>query len=114
MSSKILVIARKLIRGTRSHMEQILLTAGGVLMPLGFYLTIERPQVGILGVVFVLLGVGFWLCSYWFARFKRQEEKQERTEREIWLHRELQELHQLLANIDKELQRLNKDKELKS
>lgn len=85
-------------------MDTALLTLPAILIPLGFYLIIERPELTYAGPACVMFGLVFWVIAYFRAIRKEKREQEERMEQR-------EELRELLVNIHKELQRLNQDKE---
>jgi hypothetical protein len=96
-------IALKLFRETIIHMDAVFLTMGGILIPLGFYLKIEQPQLDDVGTASVITGLVVWLLAYYTVKRK---EKRERIDRQT----ERQEDKRLLSDILQELRKLNQGK----
>jgi len=91
-------------------MDAFLLTIGGILIPVGFYLKIELPQTE-LGTVLVLVGLAAWLAAYYFVKDRMKKEQKERVEQRADLHKLFTDTHQLLSGIHQELQKLNQNRE---
>jgi hypothetical protein len=95
--SKIRTFLKGLIGRAKEYMGQLLLTFGGIMLPFGLYMLAEHPESPAIWVVATIVGLIFWILAGWYAEKKdAQERKDNRKVRE------------LLTNIHKELQELNK------
>jgi len=111
--SKITTFLKGLIRRLKEHMDAVNLTIGGIFIPLGFYVMVEKPEWKIIGAVAVIVGILAWLLAYWLVRTREKKERlekiaervQEQTQRQI----ERKELNGLLTNILQELHKLNQN-----
>ena len=102
-------LLRQSVGRIRMYMDALLLTIGGILIPLGFYLKIEAPDWEPYGSVGILLGMAAWLGAYFFLKDKQHKEKLERQKEEVSRTAERKENTQLLMDIRGELRRMNQD-----
>ena len=99
-------IAQQIVKRIRAHMDAIFLTMGGILIPLGFWLKVEQPQLDNLGTVSVLIGLVLWLLAYFTVKNK---EKRERVEKQEERQKSFESLTGLLTDIRQELHELNQE-----
>jgi uncharacterized membrane protein YbhN (UPF0104 family) len=86
---------KRLQKGGKEHMEQVLLTFGVITVPFGLYLLAERPELAA-PWWFIALGLACWIGTAWLA-FKRETNTR----------KEARAVRELLKDIRKELQKLN-------
>lgn len=79
------------------------LTMGGILIPFGFYLKVEQPQLDDVGTIAVIAGLVTWLMAYYTVRCREKKERQEKLEERL-------EYRALLNDIRQELKKLNNEK----
>ncbi len=95
----------------RGHMDAVFLTMGGILIPFGFYLKIEQPQLDDVGTVAVIVGLVAWLMAYYTVRGKEKRERKARQD-EVNVRREEAQVNtKLLESIYQELRKLNQGNE---
>lgn len=61
---------RRLIGEIKKYMDAVNLTIGGIFIPVGFYIMIEKPEWKIIGAAAVIIGILAWLLAYWIVRSK--------------------------------------------
>ncbi len=100
MSDKILLDKLKIVGRTKKHMDTLLMTMGGVLIPLDFYLLAEYPELQNHATTVVFVGLAAWLSAYYIVRKKekrkkteRQEDRKEYTIPLTKIHKDLEMLH---------------------
>lgn len=97
----------RIIERIRKHVDSVFLTIGGILIPLGFYLKIELPQLDDVGTVAVIVGLVAWLLAYYTVK-RREKKEQLAKQEEIKTRREEAQANtKLLENIYQELRKLN-------
>jgi hypothetical protein len=101
---------RGVIGGIKEHMDAINLTIGGICVPLGFYLIVEKPELKAFAAVVIILGVAAWLVAYWAVRSKVKQERVERIKETVERRAEHLQLVELLTGILQEIRRANQDK----
>jgi len=86
--------------------DVLLMTMGGVLIPLGFYILAEYPGLQNHATVAIFVGLAAWLGAYYIVRKKEKREKIERQEdRDDFI-----ELLSEIRNESKELKNLKTTK----
>jgi L-lactate permease len=103
-------LLRRLVERIRKHMDAVFLTMGGILIPLGFYLKIEQPQLDDIATTVVLLGLVTWVLAYWLVKRKEKRERLERVESREQERKERTEFCNLLIDIRQELKEFNQGK----
>jgi len=88
-------------------MDALLMVMGGVLVPLGFYLLAEYPDMRDIATAATLVGLAAWLSAYCILR---RSEKKEKAEKQ----RDRLEYTTLLTDIREELKRLNEVRRIES
>lgn len=98
-------------RRIKEHMDAVFLTVGGILIPFGFYLKIEQPQLDDVGTATVIVGLVAWLLAYYKVKSREKREKIERQTEAKLRQEEIQDNHKVLVNIYQELVKLNQGNE---
>jgi membrane protein implicated in regulation of membrane protease activity len=98
--TKIITLLERLKGRLKKMEEQIMLALGAVCVATGLIAEIEYTDMPFLWVILVVGAAFFWFLA---IRAARVREKMQRRLREI----EVEKLFGLLANINKELQKLN-------
>ena len=90
-------------------MDAVFLTMGGILVPLGFYLRVEQPNLEPYGSMAILFGLAVWIGAFFFTQAKDRKEARDKAKEEARRNAEHQQDVEIFSAILNELRRLNGD-----
>jgi len=98
-----ILLLKRLVGGVKNNMSALMMTVGGLLIPLGFYFIVEYEPLLWYGRIAIVLGIICWGIA---VRVVHNEEKESKKQNN--------EILNLLASISKSAEGLREDARSKS
>lgn len=84
MSKKLTHLLGKIVGRIGKYMDAVFMTMGGILVPLGFFLLVARPDIESYGILAVIFGLACWVFAFLLVRqSERLKELQRQADREV-------------------------------